>query len=904
MSDLTVKATLTADGKGFAGAVRSNVAELDALQASAARVNVAGAQMAANSNVAGAAMKEQAAAATLAGQGLKTAAKEAEGAANANQKLEGFLAHVARALGVSREQSMLFRASLADLPAIAESMAGVMVGGALVAGIATLIAAEQSYEASIAKVDIALQAHGLTVGGIGTRYLDMAKDIASAADVSTRAAREMETSFVNSNLSPDLWKSVSAMARDYAAVLGVDTTEAAAKAAESLEKPYDWAKQLTEQYGLLDEKTLQHIRYLVQSGQEEEAQKIVTDAWAARIKNAADQTTGWAWAWNGVSTAVSNAWDKLGKVLFPGKDDASTRLAQYQQELALAQKGIGVITPADAELGMITPGAPRNIAAIVADIKKAKQDVDAAAALSPEEQAKRREAFDLSSLVQGYGPGSFDEKIADLKAQAERIKTDYAKGIKATDASGNVLTEQQALARNGQELARVQKEQRDALLNLNEVEKAHVEKIKELIAGAPQLLASGQLEVDSATGRVKAYEQGTLALEKFNDAQSIQKTTLPYLTALTWAHGTAAEKLRGIIASLTEEEKKRLSAEHALAAMQDVQSQFLGLSGTDVGTAVLDAQLELNKKNLTDWRDKTVSELKANGDYTDEWAARIEAIYGVKLAGIYRDDLQRRKDWESGVKDGLKSLEDDQADWASKSRSLVTDMSREFEDNLVEMITQGKMTLGNFFEWFVQQLVKLAYEKYMASTMNSIFGGIVSGIGDVLGVSSASTTSSAGAVGNFDFGVAHSGGVVGALALTRDAPMSVFSGAQRYHGGGLVRGEVPIIAREGERVQTETEQLQDLTRDQALVAALQRPAVVQLPGRSGSSTPSLHVSVVNNHSGAKVSTTEPKTDSQGNLSFSVIVDQVIEEMSYRNQRGTNAYTRSLEQTHAIGRTPA
>lgn len=53
------------------------------------------------------------------------------------------------------------------------------------------------------------------------------------------------------------------------------------------------------------------------------------------------------------------------------------------------------------------------------------------------------------------------------------------------------------------------------------------------------------------------------------------------------------------------------------------------------------------------------------------------------------------------------------------------------------------------------------------------------------------------------FGVAHTGGVIGADALARRlVNPAVFLGAPRLHTGGLVGGEVPIIAKKGEGVFT------------------------------------------------------------------------------------------------------
>ena len=54
----------------------------------------------------------------------------------------------------------------------------------------------------------------------------------------------------------------------------------------------------------------------------------------------------------------------------------------------------------------------------------------------------------------------------------------------------------------------------------------------------------------------------------------------------------------------------------------------------------------------------------------------------------------------------------------------------------------------------------------------------------------------------------HTGGFVGSHAATRNVSPLLFAGAPRYHVGGVVGlapGEVPIIAKEGERILTQAE---------------------------------------------------------------------------------------------------
>jgi hypothetical protein len=83
-------------------------------------------------------------------------------------------------------------------------------------------------------------------------------------------------------------------------------------------------------------------------------------------------------------------------------------------------------------------------------------------------------------------------------------------------------------------------------------------------------------------------------------------------------------------------------------------------------------------------------------------------------------------------------------------------------------------------------------------TLDSLFGLIFGGGG----VSGADQNLLLGDVGMF-----HSGGVVGQATSSRAVPASAFARAPRMHSGGFIGpGEVPIIARQGERVLTPKQQ--------------------------------------------------------------------------------------------------
>ncbi|CAO3382981.1 hypothetical protein [Azospirillum argentinense] len=156
-----------------------------------------------------------------------------------------------------------------------------------------------------------------------------------------------------------------------------------------------------------------------------------------------------------------------------------------------------------------------------------------------------------------------------------------------------------------------------------------------------------------------------------------------------------------------------------------------------------------------------------------------------------------------------------------------------------------KFMIDFFAKWIAQQLLMKA----------------ITGIGSLLGfgtgVSSESVaagtagfvsgTSGFGPPGGTLVDYHHTGGLVGqGTGLNGVVPTSLFDGAPKLHSGGLLRGEVPIIAKRGEGVFT-PEQMDNA--DNLLTSAL----------TSGNTSPSIHQEVTVNVSGG-AGTSEQNTD--------------------------------------------
>ncbi|UUV43678.1 tape measure protein [Rhodobacter phage RcKeef] len=117
---------------------------------------------------------------------------------------------------------------------------------------------------------------------------------------------------------------------------------------------------------------------------------------------------------------------------------------------------------------------------------------------------------------------------------------------------------------------------------------------------------------------------------------------------------------------------------------------------------------------------------------------------------------------------------------------------------LAEKAAEGKLSFGDFFNALKQGIGQFLIDIGKAIIKQALFNALSGG------------TSGGGGVGGWLSGIIgsifHSGGVVGSAAPGRMVNPAVFSGAMRYHTGGvagLKPNEVPVIAERGEEILTE-----------------------------------------------------------------------------------------------------
>ncbi len=256
-----------------------------------------------------------------------------------------------------------------------------------------------------------------------------------------------------------------------------------------------------------------------------------------------------------------------------------------------------------------------------------------------------------------------------------------------------------------------------------------------------------------------------------------------------------------------------------------------------------------------EWRKNAIQNLDASSADYQKYKDQIGQVYDDMVKKADETALDSSKSLADGFKRGFVNLQNEVGDFASLAESAVKNAFSNMENTLVSFVTTGKASFADFANAIVADMARIAIRQ-------AITQPLMTGIGTYFG-----------------FGAAHTGGVVGKESLmTRSVSPLVFSGAPKFHGGGIVGDEIPIIAKRGEGV---------FTREQMKALGSQNKADINV-----------NVNVVNN-AASEVKTSVTKSN-LGNSEFNLdVVIERIESTIGKNISKGEGLSPLLEQRYGL-----
>ena len=257
---------------------------------------------------------------------------------------------------------------------------------------------------------------------------------------------------------------------------------------------------------------------------------------------------------------------------------------------------------------------------------------------------------------------------------------------------------------------------------------------------------------------------------------------------------------------------RRLSAEATPKQREEVER----LAGAlfDEQEKIKDANKAREKENQLRAEGKALTDQLRTAE--EAYADEIERLNDLLKAGAidqetfgraskdaYDRMLDASRKWSDGVRRAIRDYLDEVGDAARQFEDITSSALNASEDAWVNWARTGKLSVADFFSTLEDAALRAAYRLLIFKPLESFLEGLIEGFSLDFSRSSGGATAppilDAPAYGTGGFAVAHGGGVIGTTPLPmRQVSAQVFKGAPRFHGGGLVPGEVPIIAKPGE----------------------------------------------------------------------------------------------------------
>ncbi|MEQ8694216.1 MAG: phage tail tape measure C-terminal domain-containing protein [Gammaproteobacteria bacterium] len=320
---------------------------------------------------------------------------------------------------------------------------------------------------------------------------------------------------------------------------------------------------------------------------------------------------------------------------------------------------------------------------------------------------------------------------------------------------------------------------------------------------------------------------------------------------------------------------RRLSAEATDAEHQRVR---------ELAGALFDERQAIEARNKAE---QDAVKLREKGRALTESLRTAQETYNAELADLKRllDDgaisqetfaraseeahdrmLRASREWSDGVVRALRDYADEAGNAARQFEQVTTRSLKAGEDAFVQWAKTGKFNAADLFNTIAEEALRAAIRmsviKPFAGFLDNVFGSIGA---SMFGGGSSTPVGDFPAPGPVM--VAHTGGVIGIDTLARrSVDPTVFASAPKFHGGGVVGGEVPIIAQRGETVFT--------------------PGQMRVLGAGLGQKPEVSISVnVDNRAPGTEAQVQTRRDANGNLGLDIVVEKVEGKLARNIGRG-------------------
>ncbi|WP_127088325.1 phage tail length tape measure family protein [Aquabacter cavernae] len=514
-----------------------------------------------------------------------------------------------------------------------------LLGGMTVAlGVGAL--AWLDYTGRTREASIAAQAFGTATGTTAADIERVAAQAAAAGNLSTNAAREIATGLVRSGkIGSDQLLGLTAIAKDFAAVLKTDVASASGKMGDFFGDPAKGAAQL-RQMGLLDGATERLVKRLSEQNRVTEAGNVLLSAVTPRLQGAATATTAIGRAAEWAGRMWDNMWGSVGsavdRLFGGGPDSLEGRLAQLQEKLRNMPMLAGRLQNSNQR---------QALTAEITDLQeqiRLRNRVQANATTAALDDKRGSAALDVA---QGSPANDLNNRRRELETQIAALRAGQgATGLSvAENESITRAIEAKENALKGLSTAQERQSQLDRLDNQISRERDPVAKA-DLIARRERLALAGE-EITSAEIEIRANQARTKSLLETSAASG------EAARSLLASQRNTTEMLRLEISLLGQSEDARARAIALLQAEQQIRDQQIGkgspaaerIRAQAVETADQQTQLSRQQDAIQTFRsmgeqsfDALSDSLVTNGSAWKDWGSAVQSILGDVASTMLR----------------------------------------------------------------------------------------------------------------------------------------------------------------------------------------------------------------------------------------------------------------------------
>lgn len=636
----------------------------------------------------------------------------------------------------------------ADMAGVSRSLAGVVAGmsAAFVGVTAAAYATWRAYQdgqAEMQAMNLAIAKTGDYAGTTRDELRLLAADMANSSQTSISQSKELATALAaTGQIGQEAFRTVSLLATDFGRVMGVEADKVAPKLASLFADPAKGAEELNRTLHFLTATEMENIRALEEMGRGGEAQAELAGLLKGKLDEINETIDHQATLWQKVKNEASGWWDWMGSI---GREETTgERIRALEAAMA---PGRGLFSDTSEE-------SRAELARLRAKLAEEQGVASRAAERAAQEETNAR-GLSLADRYSVTGKaGAIDRKISLLR-EVEPETVEQANRIAEAIAKLN--------------------EQRDKLFEEKPGKKEKANPFAGL-AGFDDNRSAKEIMAE-----LHAEERAMEALAKARRAMGDSVARL----GDTYARDIARAGERDMPAAQRElADSLRRVDEQAASARKEI-------------TRYADAQ----KDQVAAQAAATVSMAELNAKTTEQKDA---------VTALWEEQQRLNGSWERGATRALDKYKEAAANVAGQTESAFLRAYSSIEDAAVKAAMGQKVSWRDMANSMIADIIRVQARAMVADTASQTNSWLKLAVGAVVsyfgGSGGAGSMSSGGSVqGNSDYVYdLHSGGVVGSGegSALRARPMSLFSGAPRYHGGGLVDGEVPIIAKKGEGVFT------------------------------------------------------------------------------------------------------